>query len=86
MDIVDGVVDGEMQAGLVMADRHRELEFRRLLRTYDPRRPSPVSARGALPPEEARRRAALFEGARRGDPDAVRELWARYRCRLILPA
>ena len=31
---------------------------------------------------EMAQRATLLAGARRGDPVAIRELWARYRCRL----
>lgn len=36
-----------------------------------------------LGPQDALRRQTLLEGARKGDAQAIEQLWAQYRCRLI---
>ena len=74
-----------LAAKAVEAEERRERAGRRraarVARPSVPGRPNRSPDLGEYGVEMAQR-TALLTGARRGDPVAIRELWARYRCRL----
>lgn len=79
------VVPMAFMAAMIAADEKHENWVRGLLARRGSHARTLVLQRVALPDEERARRRRLLDGARRGEPGAIEELWSRYRVRLIQP-
>ena len=81
-DLPDGVEPAAWVADSIMSEINAERTAKAYGRRHDPERRS-VHPIAGLTISEGKQRDALLNGARRGDPKAIDELWRRYRLRLI---